>query len=130
MKNKNTWATIDLIDLIDAQVDHRITQNIVFDAMQFNIYPDADFVKNYEKEFHKAPIYTSAYGYDTGRLIIKSFIKSGKVTVDGILSATPYEGVSGHIELDMKTRDLKSTLIPATLDKDGKIIPVEESEEK
>ena len=60
------------------------------------------------------------------QLIIRAFAKNGKVDVDGILSQTPYQGISGSIEMDAKTRDLKSTLIPATLDKEGKIIPLEE----
>ena len=49
-------------------------------------------------------------------------MKSGKVTPETLIAQTPYDGVTGHLVIDPKTRDLISTQILGTLDKDGKVI--------
>ena len=86
-------------------------------------------MEEYRKVYKEEPTYISAYGYDTGRLIVKAFANNKKVDIKSVIAETPYQGISGNIQMDLNTRDLKSTLISATLDENGKIIPVK-SEEK
>ena len=129
ISNQNSYWDLDFMDLIYSEKDIEMQKGVVFTATEFDLDTNSfqnDLKEKYVKLYGKKPPYQFAYGYDTGRLIIKAYAKNGKVDVKNILEQTPYEGVSGKIELDRQTRDLKSTLIPATLDEKGKIVPVEE----
>lgn len=122
IKNENTWASMDLVDLFEPGVNLSGFKNIVFDMSNYNLNPDEKFVQNYQKNYGAEPTYTSAYGYDTGRLIVKAWIKTGKVTPETIIAQTPYDGVTGHLVMDPKTRDLISTQILGTLDENDRVI--------
>lgn len=126
---QNSYWDLDFMDLVYSEKDFELLKDVVFTTTEFDmnkIPSQKEWKEKYFKLYGEKPAYQSAYGYDTGRLIIRAFAKNGKVDVDGILSQTPYQGISGSIEMDTKTRDLKSTLISATLDKEGKIVPLEE----
>ena len=122
IKNDNTWASIDLVDLFEPGANLNGFRGIIFDVSEYNLNPDKQFVQNYQKKYGNEPTYMAAYGYDTGRLIVKAWVKSGKVTPETIIAQTPYDGVTGHLVMDPKTRDLISTQILGTLDENGRVI--------
>ena len=94
----------------------------MFDVSEYNLNPDKQFVQNYRENYGDEPTYMAAYGYDTGRLIVKAWAKSGKVTPETIIAQTPYDGVTGHLVMDPETRDLISTQVLGTLDENGHVI--------
>ena len=121
IKNENTWASMDLVDLLDKKSPVSL-DGIVFDTAEYTLNPDKDFIERYTKIYGLEPTYTSAYGYDTGRLIVKAWVKSGKVTPETLIAQTPYDGVTGHFIMDSKIRDLISTQTLGILKKDGTVI--------
>ena len=122
IKDGNTWASMDFVDLMEPGANLNRLRNIIFDVSEYNLNPDKQFVQNYQKNYGNEPTYMAAYGYDTGRLIVKAWVKSGKVTPETIIAQTPYDGVTGHLVMDPKTRDLISTQILGTLDENGRVI--------
>lgn len=122
IKKENTWASMDLVDLFVPSANLDAFRDIVFDVSEYNLNPNKEFVQNYQKNYGVEPIYSAAYGYDTGRLIVKAWAKSGKVTPETIIAQTPYDGVTGHLVMDPKTRDLISTQTLGILNKDGTVI--------
>ena len=128
IKNNNTWASIDLVDLFEPNADLKGFKDIVFDVSEYNLNPDKEFFQNYQKIYKDEPTYMAAYGYDTGRLIVKAWIQSGKVTPETIIAQTPYDGVTGHLVMDPNTRDLISTQILGTLDENGRVIEWKEEQ--
>ena len=121
IKDENTYASIDAVDLIEAK-NQKVLKDIIFDMTEYTKNQDKEFVESYQQKYHNEPTYGAAYGYDLGRLIVKAWVKSGKVTPETIIAQTPYDGVTGHLVMNPKTRDLISTQILGTLDKDGKVI--------
>ena len=121
IKNENTWASMDLVDLLDSKSTVPL-DGIVFDTAEYTLNPNETFVSEYKKTYNFEPTYTSAYGYDTGRLIVQAWVKSGKVTPETLIAQTPYDGVTGRFIMDSKTRDLISTQTLGILNQDGKVI--------
>ena len=121
IQNNNTYVCLDMIELVNTHTDLSITKDIIYSNTFFNIHPNQNFISNYKKEFGKEPTYFSAYGYDAGRLVAKVWIRDEKVSKEAIIKQTPYQGVSGVIELNSHG-DLTSVLFSGTLDKDGKVI--------
>ena len=122
IKDNNTWTSIDFIDFFDMGEDMKKMNNVIFDATEYNVFPNEMFEKEYLKKYNKKPNFWAAYGYDTGRLIVKALVNSGKVTPETIIAETPYDGVTGHLVMNPKTRDLISTQILGTLDENGNIV--------
>ncbi len=122
INNDNTWTSIDFIDFFDMGEDMKKMNNVIFDATEYNLSSNVAFEKEYQERYNKKPNFWAAYGYDTGRLIVKAWVKSGKVTPETIIAQTPYDGVTGHLVMDPKTRDLISTQILGTLDENGRVI--------
>ena len=120
--NDNTWTSIDFIDFFDMGEDMKKMTNIIFDATEYNISSNETFEQKYQEKYNKKPNFWAAYGYDTGHLIVKAWIQSGKVTPETIISQTPYDGVTGHLVMDPNTRDLISTQILGTLDENARVI--------
>ena len=121
IKDENTYASIDAVDLIEAK-NQKVLKDIIFDMTEYTKNQDKEFVESYQQKYHDEPTYGAAYGYDLGRLIVKAWVKSGKVTPETLIAQTPYDGVTGHLVMNPETRDLISTQILGTLDKDGKVI--------
>ena len=97
-------------------------KDIVFDMSEYVLKPDENFILKYKNAYGTEPTYTAAYGYDTGHLIVKAWVKSGKVTPETLIAQTPYDGLSGHLVMDPNTRDLISTQLLGTFDENGKIV--------
>ena len=122
INNDNTWTSIDFIDFFDMGEDMKKMNNVIFDATEYNLSSNAAFEKEYQERYNKKPNFWAAYGYDTGRLIVKAWVKSGQATPESIIAQTPYDGVTGHLVMDPKTRDLISTQILGTLDENGHVV--------
>ncbi len=56
--------------------------------------------KAYKARFNTTPHYVPAYAYDTARMIVAAYKKSGKVTTQTLRGVTPFAGLVGSIELD------------------------------
>ena len=68
---------------------------------------EKDFIARYTKTYGLEPTYTSAYGYDTGRLIVKAWVKSGKVTPETLIAQIPYDGVTAKPNVSAAIDSLK-----------------------
>lgn len=127
MVNNNVLAPITFLPFINEKnIDNRVKSAFYFTADAFSIPGKSEkseqFKKNYEKEFGVKPIYNDAYAYDTGVLVARAFAKHGKhITAEDIIAETPYEGASGKVVMDPRTRDLVSEFLLARVNDKGVI---------
>ena len=82
-----------------------------------------DFQKRYKAQFGRDPSFIEAYAYDTAGMIATSQAKFGKVDKASIMKVSPYDGVTGRIELDA-TGDITGTVTVAQYGMDGKVTEV------
>lgn len=114
IKNHNTYCGLDFVDFVGMNDFPDFAKDIVFTATEFDFNKTTrinGWEKQYYEQYNVRPTYISAYGYDTGRMIIYAFAKEGVVNVNSLLKTTPFEGMSGIVVIDKKTRDLQSTLL-------------------
>ena len=121
----NVLANAAFIGFLNNEnIDNRVKAAFYFMADAFSIPGKSEkseqFKKAYEKEFGTKPIYNDAYAYDTGVLLARAFAKHGKhLKAEDIVAETPYEGASGMVILDPKTRDLISDYLFARVNDQG-----------
>ena len=73
VKINKTFFNLDFLDLIYGQTNFSITKDVVFTGTYFDISGDANgFKKRYFEIYNKKPTYVAAYGYDTGRILVRA----------------------------------------------------------
>ena len=121
----NVIAPLNFLTFINEKnIDNHVKSAFYFMADASSIPGKSEkseqFKKAYEKEFGTKPIYNDAYAYDTGVLLARAFAKHGKhLKAKDIVAETPYEGASGMVILDPKTRDLISDYLFARVNDKG-----------
>jgi ABC-type branched-subunit amino acid transport system substrate-binding protein len=124
VKKDNVICTLDFIDLLHNGTPKSELVGIPFIAPPCEVdashLMDNDWKKHYEQRFGHTPSYVAAYGYETARLMVAAYKKTGKLDTQAIRSILPVHGICGDIDLD-KDGDLNTKLFVAELDGDGKI---------
>ena len=85
----------------------------------------AAFRERFKERYGKSPSYVEAYAYDTAGMIVAAQAKHGNVTTETIMSITPYEGLTGTVDLD-EHGDITGTVTLAHMAADGSIVEVTE----
>jgi ABC-type branched-subunit amino acid transport system substrate-binding protein len=124
----NVITTLDLIDLLHNKGSRQELAGIAFTTPDYEIpgaVKDApSWAKRYEQQFGKEPSYVEAYAYDTGRIMVSAFKKSGKVDNTSLRAVLPFFGVCGKITVD-QDGDLSSKLHIAQITADGGVKQVD-----
>jgi ABC-type branched-subunit amino acid transport system substrate-binding protein len=124
VKKDNLICTLDFIDLLHNGTPRSELVGIPFISPSCEVGADGElerrWAKRYQQKYGKYPTYVAAYAYETGRLVVAAYKKSGKVDSASIRSALPVHGMCGDINLD-RDGDLDSKLWVAELDSAGKI---------
>lgn len=118
-------ANLDFVDLVHTGTPLAELRNVVFVAPAFDVkgkVPAAEaWKKRYQQRFGVRPTYVPAYAYDNATLIVNAYKKSGVVTPESLLAATPFDGVNGPIALD-QNRDIVATVVLAQVNEVGEIV--------
>ena len=104
VKTGEVITTMDFIDLLYKDIPTSELAGTVFAAPHFElpgVIPAlGEWKDRYKAAIGASPTYASAYGYDTGQMIVEAYKKSGKVTTTTLRGVTPHAGLIGKIELD------------------------------
>jgi branched-chain amino acid transport system substrate-binding protein len=120
-------VAMDFVDLLYNGTSRDELKGFYFTTPLFEV-PGAPqkaqaFRARYKAQYGKEPSYVEAYAYDTAGIIVAAQAKGGKVTKETLLAVTPYDGVSGRIELD-KFGDIMGTVTVAQIGPDGNVVEV------
>lgn len=106
-------STLDFIDLLHngTPVDHLKGIAFISPACEIpgKVAAYAPWRDAFKARYGKMPSYVDAYAYDTARIIVAAYAKSGAVTKESLAQVLPFSGIVGDIALD-SVRDLESTL--------------------
>jgi branched-chain amino acid transport system substrate-binding protein len=130
IKDGNVLSTMDFIDLLHNNTAKAELTDLPFITPAFELSSIqskpavSDWSRRYEKAYKKSPSYVEAYAYDTGRILVAAYKKSGRSDVKSIRDVLPFHGISGDIALD-QDGDLSIKLHVAKVSKDGKVSAIE-----
>lgn len=114
IKKSTVICTLDYIDLLHGDTPEEDLKGIYFTSPESEIPNRIPTFEKWREEFNKKygklPSYVDAYAYDTARVLVAAYKKTGKINLNGIRSVMPFDGIVGKIDLD-EERDLKSTLV-------------------
>ena len=123
-KMSHIMATLDYIDLMRDSEKRKLISGMAFTSPYCEIPGKVksfqDWKKRFEERFGVTPTYVDAYGYDTARIIVETYKRFGKVSVEEILKIFPFNGIVGEINLD-KNRVLNSTLTIGFFSEEGQV---------
>lgn len=129
VKKDNIICTLDFIDLLHNGTPRSELTGIPFIAPLYEVDAQGvganQWAKRYEQRYGKQPSYVAAYGYETGRLIVAAYKKSGKVDAASLRAVLPMRGVCGEMSID-RDGDLDSKLWVAELDPSGRVRRVDQ----
>lgn len=124
VKGGRVVGVMDVVDFLYDGTPKAELAGLVFAAPQFDIpgaIPGAaEWRSRYEKRFGRAPTYVPAYAYDNARAIVRAYKQSGRVSVDAIRAALPFQGITGNIQVD-KEGDIIATVTLAEIDEAGRV---------
>ncbi|MFQ6113617.1 MAG: ABC transporter substrate-binding protein [bacterium] len=128
IQDGSVLCTLDLVDLLHNDTPRSELEGVAFIAPLYEI-PGAieglkEWRQRFKTKFGKQPSYVEAYAYDTGRVIVAAYKKSGVVDADTIRSVLPFEGIVGEINLD-QDGDLMATLAIAEISGEGTVTRVD-----
>lgn len=119
--------TLDFIDLLYNGTPKEELKGYYFATSLFDLpghIAQADeFRDRFTKRYGKSPSYVEAYAYDTAGMIVAAQAKHGEVTKATLTKVTPYDGLTGKIELD-EHGDITGTVTLAHVEADGSIVEV------
>ncbi len=129
IKNGNVLCTLDFIDLLHNATPKAELVGIPFITPAFELTSSqasknvSDWVQRYERTYKKNPAYVESYAYDTGRILVAAYKKTGRLDAHSIRAVLPFHGFSGDISLD-EDGDLTTKLYVAEMGRDGKVKPI------
>lgn len=124
VKDGRVMGVMDVVDFLYDNTPKSELDGLVFATPLFDIPgatpKAAEWRQRYQQRFNRNPSYVPAYAYDNAWAIVKAYKNSGKVTVDSIRAALPFQGITGEIKLDADG-DIIATVALAQLGPDGKV---------
>jgi ABC-type branched-subunit amino acid transport system substrate-binding protein len=127
MQPGRVMAALDTVDLIYNKTARDELKGLVLWLPDYEVpgkLPAADgWRARYKDKYKIDATWIEAYGYDTARLIVSTYKKSGKVDTASLLANTPFNGLVGKIEFD-QDRDIKGSLTVAIFDDKGNVVEV------
>jgi branched-chain amino acid transport system substrate-binding protein len=122
VKDGRVMGVMDVVDFLYDGTPKSDLQGLVFACPLFDI-PGASpksalWRQRYQARFKRNPSYVPAYAYDNAWAIVKAYKNSGKVTVETIRAAMPFQGINGEINLD-REGDIIATVGLARLSQAG-----------
>jgi branched-chain amino acid transport system substrate-binding protein len=124
VKEGRVMGVMDVVDfLYDINMPKSELEGLVFATPLFDIPGGtpkaAEWRQRFQQRFNRNPSYVPAYAYDNAWAIVRAYKNSGKVTVDTIRAALPFQGLTGEINLD-GDGDIIATVALAEIGPDGK----------
>ena len=121
--------TLDFIDLLYNETPKEELVGYYYATSFFDLpgksAKAAAFREGFKERYGKNPSYVEAYAYDTAGMIVAAQARHGKVTTETIMSITPYDGLTGTVDLD-EHGDITGTVTLAHVEADGSIVEVTE----
>ena len=122
-------VTLDFIDLLYNETPREELLGYYYATSHFDLpgksEKAAGFRERFKERYGKSPSYVEAYAYDTAGMIVTAQAMHGKVTTETIMSITPYDGLTGTVDLD-ENGDITGTVTLAHMAADGSIVEVAE----
>lgn len=123
VKNGRVMGVMDVVDFLYDGTPTAELDGLVFACPLFDIAgatpKAAEWRQRYQQRFNRNPSYVPAYAYDNAWALVKAYKNSGKVNVETIRAALPFQGITGDINLDADG-DIIATVALAELGPDGK----------
>jgi len=123
VKDGRVMGVMDVVDFLYDDTPAAELDGLVFACPLFDIpgatQKAAEWRQRYQQRFNRNPSYVPAYAYDNAWAMVRAYKNSGKVNVETIRAALPFQGITGEIKLDTDG-DIIATVALAELGPDGK----------
>lgn len=124
VRDGRVMGVTDVVDFLYDGTARDELQGMVFAAPLFDIpgaVAGADkWRARFKNRFGKEPSYVPAYAYDNAWAIVRAYAQTGKVTVESIRNALPFNGTTGTVELD-EDGDIVATVAIARVNSEGRV---------